>query len=892
MSRMGKLGKQLSVARLGRLVGGERAAHLDLSTQQIVGHLQVTGRNLWAWYALGGVPWAFTSEAQRLQVWDQLANRLAGLAGHAIKLRTTSRPFPAFAFARDLDADTPTPLPDVDDAHSFDAYLAGQQRRLHTALLDEKVVVLGIQVGPAPGKGVLSSLADSTARPVGEAGKLLDRLRELNAHMAGAGLDGRPLSAKQMAWLMHRSVGIGMPVSLHAGVAGQVWERDDLYAFTDPVEWISSPLGETVRVDGLVNGQRISRHVAVLSMGRMPDRLFPEDGRDPWMLAADKLPFPVDWCLSGVLIKPKELESAVKFEQDRAINIDRHYREEHGLEPPPAVARAIAQARDTYDQVTDGDGRSAVRFAGPIRMAVYAETREECMERARTLIDFYGERHSIEVVHAKGQRETLREFIPGEPWSVTGYQRRMPVGYLAASLPHVSSAVGTPTGPYIGYTVGTARRAVLHDAHFPMEKLNTPGLVPIVAEPGGGKSFAIGLLAYHAARRGQPTAILDPSGPLARLCDLPELAGSSRLFNLTNADPGTLSPPQLIPEPQRHEYPTEQEHVRAVRRAAAERQQLLFDTCRMLMPSSALADARTDRGLRNAVRAVGGSVTANPHRVMTVLRASGDEHDTELARLLEDAAEFPLGELIFPTDDADLSLERSEDKTLLVITMPGLVTPDPSLERQQWSTEELYTLPLLHLAAFFTSRFIYARPMNQRKNIFLDENHFMGSWGSGRALFVRLSRDSRKWDTAVYAASQHPDDVLGVGKVEALIGGALVGRLEDEDTAKRAVRQLLRAPEEYAPAVMRLSPRPAPGEPLDRARVGEFIYRDAYGRPATIRFDADWHPELRAALQTTPGQSRIPDRTPASGDEFVNEASLFAPGDAPGGPRTDRRAAA
>src|SRR6476620_3090058 len=123
MARLGKLASKASWAKVGRLVGGERVAHLDLATQQIVGHLQVTGRNLWSWYALGGVPWAFTSDAQRLQVWDQLVNRLAGLAGHAIKLRTTSRPFPAFAFARALDDDTPSPLPDLDAEHSFDAYL-------------------------------------------------------------------------------------------------------------------------------------------------------------------------------------------------------------------------------------------------------------------------------------------------------------------------------------------------------------------------------------------------------------------------------------------------------------------------------------------------------------------------------------------------------------------------------------------------------------------------------------------------------------------------------------------------------------------------------------------------------------------------------------------------
>ena len=868
-----------TLAGLGRLLGGERVGHLDLSTKAIVGHLQVTGGHLWAWYGLGSVPWAFTSDDQRLAVWDQLVNRLAGLAGRAIKLRTTTKPYPAFEFARTLDLETPDPLPDVAGDYSFDSYLTDQQVRLKSSLLDEKVAALGVHVGPAPKPAVLRALAAPVAsKPSGPLAALIDDLQALNEHMTGGGLDARPLSPRQMAWLMHRSIAMGMPVPVHAGVAGRVWDEDDLYCFTDPVTWSSSPLGDTVTVRALVAEQEIVRHVAVLSMGRMPDRRFPEDGRDPWMLAADKLPFPVEWVVSGSIIRGRDMTAAAKFELDRAVNIERHYRDEHDMEPPPAVARGRRHAVETYDEVTEGEPRVAVRFSGPIRMAVFAENREQCLANARALVDAYGERHSIEVVHAKGQRESLREFIPGEPWSVTGYQRRMSMPYLAASLPHISSNVGTPTGPYLGYTVSTARRAVQHDGHFPMEVLNTPGLVPIVAEPGGGKSHAIGLLAYHGAKRGQPTAVLDPSGPLGRLCEMPELAPHSRLFNLTNADPGTLSPPQLIPDPGRHEFTgetAEREFERAIRRARSERQQLTFDTCRMLLPSAMLSDHGTDRALRDAVRQLGGAATANPRNLLEILHRQGSDTATEIAGLLADAAEYPLGELIFPGDVQDLPLERSEDKTLVVITMPGLVPPPSDSDPREWSTEQRYTLPLLHLAAFYTTRFIYGRPMHQRKNIFLDENHFMGSWGSGRALFVRLSRDSRKWDTAVYAASQHPADVLGVGTVESLIGGALVGRLGDMKVAGLATQNLLRAPVEYARVVTGLSPRPAPGQALDSARVGEFLYRDAYGRLAKVRFDADWHPGLRDVLNTTPGHRRIAPPLPAAGVDFVQH--LFAP---------------
>ncbi|MPZ60157.1 MAG: hypothetical protein GEU93_02440 [Propionibacteriales bacterium] len=861
-----------------RVFGRERVVELDLEAREIVGHLLVTRTSLWGWYGLAPQEWTFTSEDTRTRLWDQNVHRYAQLAGHAIRVRTSSRPFPAYDFARKLDQDTPNPLPDVPGVETFDTYLEAQQRRLHTSLLDDKIVTLGVRLGDAPPVKILRSMVRGEAPSTGAGAKLLEEIKQLNQHLAGTGFDARPLSPTQMAWLMHRSCSLGMPVPPHAGVAGGEWTGEDLYAFTDPVDWFYKPMGRTVRLVGLTPGEKpVERHVAVLTLGRMPTREFPQDGIDPWMLATDRLAVPVEWSASGYLVPPTALRSAVEFERNRAENIDKHYRE-HEETPPPAVTRGIKEAIATYDEVTEGDARTAVRFAGPIRAAVWGTTEDECLSHARTLMDRYGESYRIEVAHPPGQVELLREFIPGELWALSGYQRRMSVGYFAAGMPHVSSSVGTPTGPYLGYTTATARRAVLHDGHFPMERLNAPGVVPIVAEPGGGKSTLVGVLAYHSVTRGQPTIILDPSGPLARLCQMPSFAPHARHLNLTDAEPGTLAPWQLIPEPQPQEFRSEREYGRAKARAHAERKQLGFDTFRMMLPNTTLRNPATDKRLRDAIRYVGGSVSVNPHQVIKMLRA-GDEYAREIADLLEESSEFPLGELIFPTDrSSEFTAEAATDKQLVVITMPGLVLPSPDTDRDHWSIEELFAQPLLHLAAFYTSRFIYRRSMGERKNIFLDESHFMGNWGSGRALFVRLGRDSRKWNTAVYTSSQHPEDVLSVGRVEALIGGALVGRLEDLDIAEKAMTGLLRAPKEYATAVTKLSPRPAPGSTFDVSRTGEFIYRDCYGRVDKIRVDRDWAPELATVLETTPGLPRLASKE-APPQLFIDEvADLFGLG--------------
>ena len=120
--------------------------------------------------------------------------------------------------------------------------------------------------------------------------------------------------------------------------------------------------------------------------------------------------------------------------------------------------------------------------------------------------------------------------------------RRLTVRYLAAGMPNVDSELGTPTGPYFAYGIGSARRAARFDLHYGPERLNTPGLITVTAEPGGGKSVLIGSLAYNAVRCGERTIVFDPSGPLARLCRLPELAPFSRELDLTTSPAGTLSP--------------------------------------------------------------------------------------------------------------------------------------------------------------------------------------------------------------------------------------------------------------------------------------------------------------------------------------------------------------
>lgn len=856
-----------------------RPVSLDLATVAVAGPLQFTTGGVFCWFELGPQNWDFKTHTERVHLWDQVTYRLGALTsslgveveGRPLRLRVTTRPYPAFEFARALDEASPHRLPDVAD-ETWDRYLQHAQHRLQSTGLDQKLVAVGVWVCPPVSKQVLTELVSGTEHPDQATVKVLNEVASVERIMRGPGFDAHPLTARDMAFLFHRSLSMGVPVPAAAGVGASRWSPDDLAAATHRCAWTAEPFGTTVTVHTERHGHGVDRHIAVVSLGSMPEQTWPENGREPWMLALDSLPFGIEWSLNGILLRPNVLEGTLAREQLRAEAIRRHYHE-HKLTPPPAVDRAIHAATLNLDQVTDGDVRAAARFLGTIRVATFADTKDQAVEQAARIVARFGERFHIEAAHTLGQPAQLKEFIPGEPRLKEGFQRRLPIKYLAAGLPNVGADLGTPTGPYLGYGSGTARRAVCFDMHYGPEVLNTPGLFTISAEPGAGKSVLIGTLAYNAVRAGEPTIILDPSGPLAALCDLPELAPYARKLDLTAATPGTLSPYQLIPEPPVDAFRRSDgtvdapELARAVRRAEAERQQLMFDVLRMWLPSNVLKMVGTDVLLLEVVRGVRQQLLdrqlpdsqANPRWIITQLRqiAADDPNERRrelaghLAEELAAAAEFPLGELIVPDHDEPLEDQGAADATLVVVTMPGLSAPPEGTDREFWGAEERYTQPLLHLAAFFASKFVYSRPRSVRKNIFLDENHLMGQWGSGRAFFVRLSRDSRKWNTAVGAASQHPDDHLSIGRVDALIGSAFVGRLKSPTAAAKAC-QLLAVSEDYAPVIQGLSPRTD-----DQAgQTGEFVWRDPSGRVGRLRIDLDWHPSLRKALQTTPGRPR------------------------------------
>ncbi|MDG4761576.1 ATP-binding protein [Micromonospora sp. WMMD710] len=838
--------------RAPKIKFGDRDPSVELAITEIAGHLTFTPNTVTAWYWLPEVRWAFRPDAEREALLSAISEQYAGLAGFRLHLRRTTRPFPADEWARTIDAHTASPLPDVPGTAGWADHLVAAQRHLMAVNHAEGQTYLGVtfarrSLGDSLTERLLRTFGRGTAD--GERRKLGRTVEQFDEVLGAFGMRGRRVTAQELEWLLYRSVALCMaPPGTLSPVTDGRWERGDLLALTEQVERYRTPYGSTVKLVNRMTGEE--RHVAVLAVGRMEPLEIPER-HEPWLHFHERLPWPmeistrVDILGSGDSFR--NLEHRLRMIRSQQLDYA-----EHGIDAPPELERLAKRALVIGDEMTTGLPVDSARAHGWHRIAVGGRTREECLERARRLIQLYSRELRISLQHPKNQDWLAREFIPGEPIANTGYVRRMPVPLLAAALPQAASNVGDRRGDLIGRTAGTCRRPVFLDLHFPMEVRERSGLAVFVAEPGGGKSTLLGALGYLAARRGVQVTLLDPSGPLARLCTMPELRPYSRVLNLTGSEHGTLAPYSLIPTPLRSEFGVgaagDREFEIAVSNARAERRMLVQDICMMLVPPQVAREASTATLFRHAVRQVPAEETSTLDDVVSCLGRLDDDAGKELANLLLDTAEMPLAMLFFGRPPEGL---LGADAALTVITMAGLRLPDLKIEREYWSAEEALALPMLHTAHRLAVRRCYGGSMSSRKLVGLDEAHFMEGWRSGRSFLVRLARDSRKWNLAALVASQNPRDILGLD-VQNLVSTVFVGRIaEDAEIASEALR-LLRVPvnDGYEATLASLSA--ADTSSANRLGFREFVMRDVDGRVQKVRVDVSYVDGLLDHLDTTP----------------------------------------
>ena len=227
--------------------------------------------------------------------------------------------------------------------------------------------------------------------------------------------------------------------------------------------------------------------------------------------------------------------------------------------------------------------------------------------------------------------------------------------WAAAAVPAATASVGDRRGIMLGETCTATRRPVAWDPWLAQEVRRASGLTAVVGGLGSGKSFLTGLIVYKSLRAGARWTVLDPSGPLAELTRLPELAPFSRHINLLRAEPGILNPYRVVAEPRAEHFADEDEPERAWRRerslAAATRRRLVLDVLTGLLPYDVARIPHTRIVLLRAVREVGGAADRHPGQVIDTLRRharDGEDHAGHRRRLPRRAPRAAAGRAAVP----------------------------------------------------------------------------------------------------------------------------------------------------------------------------------------------------------------------------------------------------
>lgn len=838
----------------------------SIAARSIDGHLLRTRNDVYAWYRLAPQRWSFRSDSQRRDLIAAIAGQYAELQGRWLHLRVTNRPYPIRMWAEAHVHNAVGRPKDVAGALSFDDYLIGEQQQLMGRSMAEKEVYIGVQVQT---RRVMDRAVERVApllRKVlpeavdAELTALDSEIEHLDQVIGSSGLEGQPADAEEMSWLMHRSCSLGLPAPRSmAAVSGAAWEPEDLASFTDAADMHAEPYAPTVTVRGRTGSNAgVSRQLAVLTLGQMHGLQIPEVD-DPWMQHADRLPSPVEWSARIYVRRPEEVAGELQRQMNKVRSQVKHYTDEHELEPPQSLSRQASRVLEIDDEMTSGFTALGTRVRSWWRMAISGPTERDALRQAQQLLELYKPKIAIE--HPEAQYAMAREFIPGEPLASGAYLRRGSVVWASAGVPTATAEVGDRRGILLGETCTATRRPVAWDPWMAQEVRDGSGLTAMVAGLGGGKSFLGGGIVYKTLRAGANWTVLDPSGPLSRLCELPELRPYVRPINLLNAEPGILNPYRVVADPQLEHFLDEDDPERAWRRekalAGATRRRLVLDVLTGVLPYEVARMPQTRIVLLRAVRVVGGRSDADPGQVIDALRGDSSEHHEHavvVADFLDEMRERMA--LLIPEADGDPYGETRDDR-MTVLTMAGLTLPKDGVSREHWTDAEALGVEMLNLAAWLTQRAVYERPKSQRKGVWIDEAFFLSEVPTGRVLMNRFARDSRKWNVRVLLSSQIPADFLKIQGFVSLLDSVFVGRLDDEDAQADALR-LLKVPigVGYEQVVAALGRRPGSQRgSVERDRdPRQFIFGDGAGGVERIRadFSGPHLQHLRAALDTTP----------------------------------------
>ena len=632
-------------------------------------------------------------------------------------------------------------------------------------------------------------------------------------------LAARRATTTELQWLLRRAAvrGVSEPaLDAHWQPDALIIETPDGRVAYQPLErdlWRCANAAITERERTLViDGEDGRCHQALLAVGSLAEApLFPGAGSELLFAPLEAVGFPVDAVLHARWVGNRQALAQVR---KRIADVEHAYHEQlqgaaHG--PGLLAGQDRVLARE-YEATLQGGAHPPMLYAS-ISLAVGAPSREELEHRVGVLREQYGD---IALHRPAGlQHQLFLEHLPrADGGRVGDYLQQLTVAQLGALVPTATRAVGSPCGPYLGFTPAGSPRPVRFDATAAPRESRASAVL-LAGTLGSGKTVAAQTIAYTAERHGSLVVDFDPK-PDHGWQYLPELQGRVEVLELSGdqSQQGRLDPLQIGLEELREEL-----------------------ACSYLLELLRDPPPSWENAISRAVKDVARNGGRNLGAVVERLHASETDAAKDAGEALAVICDFGLARLGFATAAQET---LAPQRALTTIRTPGLTLPDPRAARETYTRAERVSVATLSLIAAYALRLI-SHDRTRHKVVLLDEAWFLLASTQGRQVIDRLVRLGRAFNATILLASQRLADL---GELSELVGTILIFGQESDAEAKRALELIGLNPEDQGLVGL-----------VRSFRRGRCLMRDLDGRIGEVQIDPVY-PHLLAALDTTPGANQ------------------------------------
>jgi outer membrane biosynthesis protein TonB len=560
----------------------------------------------------------------------------------------------------------------------------------------------------------------------------------------------------------------------------------------------------------------------VMAMADMPHYFAFPGGGGEWLYHADRVGFPVDWCVRIRSVRNADAQIKVRRKhRDLIGQVDEYDGDLTGA--PPQLASAIQSIDEQRAQL--GANPAEPELQVTVLMSVAAPTLVDLEHRATALIGRFEPQEYGLARPTAGQTALLRAMLPGTaaPLVSRDYTQFMLTSDLAAGSPFCGPEVGDPQGLLLGVSLDGGNNApVLFDPAFGPKANASPSLAA-VGRLGSGKSYFLKRLCWDTVARGGQVVTIDrtPSGEYVRFAE--SIPGNVQIVRLEAGADVHLDPMRSF--------------------HGDDRATVSLGFLSLLAGSS--TQSEEGAALAEAVDAVSARPDPALSDVIDELERMGadpndpDEAARALARRLSHYRRSATGQLAFGKGKP-ISL----DADFVIFWAPNLALADretlsTEMGMRMMLPEQVLGQALLYLVAAVGRRVVFSDPRRFAAALY-DEAWALLASPHGQKLLIEGVRDGRKHNGAIWLASQHPND-FAIAELEDLLGSRFVFR-----QARQAIPAALRflGTDDSADAAATLE------SGLD---TGQCLYRDVRDRVGLIQVLPPAIREIEDAMNTAPG---------------------------------------